>query len=311
MRASLIDGWRLGGAAISFVLSNRALQRFLFAAIAIEILVTAGAGELAVALRRDGGPVQYVFAGLGAYYLISLMSTAVAVGVAGMVADTLEERPISPSTGWERIHRRRKTIAGWALIDLAVGIPSKYVGSWTVDQVGVLVLGFGWGLLSFFAIPTIALTTATTVGTARHSLRLMRDRWGDAVYGTVYLWVRAAVVFGLPSAASVAVGVLLIHHSRIFIGGLFFAVGVAGVALTYVLALTARTVITVVLYRYASTETVYPAFPPELLDRSVRGPSSTFRRFAQKVEGRRIQGIRKRVLNVLEEPAKPDEPAGD
>jgi hypothetical protein len=297
-----VDGWRLGRAAIGFVLKNRVLQRFLFAAVGTEILIAAGIGALAVVLRRDGGPIQYVLAGVGTYYAISLMSTAVAVGVAGMVADTLEERPISTSTGWDTIRRRRKTIAGWALIDLAVGIPSKYVGSWTIDQVGVLVLGFGWGLLSFFAIPTIALTTATTVGTARHSLRLMRDRWGDAVYGTVYLWVRAVAVFGLPAAGAAAAGVLLIHNSRVFIGGALFAAGVAGVAVTYLLALTGRTVITVVLYRYASTGTVYPEFPAELLDRSVRGPSSTFRRFANKVEGRRIRGIRERVIRLLEEP---------
>ena len=36
------------------------------------------------------------------------------------------------------------------------------------------------GLLSFFAIPTIALTGASPWATARHSLRLVRSHWGDA-----------------------------------------------------------------------------------------------------------------------------------
>jgi hypothetical protein len=308
MRESLADGWRLGGAAIGFVLSSRPLQRFLLVAISSAVVISAGLAVVAVVLRRHGGPVQYVLAGLGGYYCLSLMTTAVAVGAAGLVADALEDRPVRPSTGWEMIRRRRRTIAGWALIDLAVGVPSKYIGSWTVDQLGALVLGFGWGLLSFFAIPTIALTGATTLGTARHSLRLMRGRWGDAVYGTVYLWVRAVVVFGLPAAAAVAVGVLLIRNSRVFLGGALFAAGVAGVALTYLLTMTARTVITVVLYRYADSGTVYPSFPAELLDRSVRGPSNTFRRIAQRVEGRRVQRLRRRVLDLVEEQDPKDPP---
>lgn len=304
MRTSIADGWRLGGAAVGFVLGSRPLQRFLLPAAGGVVGLYAVVAAVAVLLRRDAGPVTDVAAGLGVYYSLSLMTTAVAVGVAGLVADGLEGRPVDPSNGWEMIRRRRRTIAGWALIDLTIGVPSRYIGSWTVDQIGALVLGFGWGLLSFFAIPTIALTGATTLGTARHSLRLMRGRWGDAVYGTVYLWIRATVVYGLPSAAAVAVGVLLIHHSRVFIGGALFVVGVAGIALTYLLVMTARTVITVVLYRYADSGTLYPAFPPELLDRSVRGPSNTFRKVAQRVEGRRIRRFRERVLDAMEE--RPD-----
>ena len=88
------------------------------------------------------------------------------------------------------------------------------IDSWTVDQIAVVVLGFGWALLSFFAIPTIALTGASPWTTARHSLRLVRSHWGDAVYSTVYLWVRAVIVFGVPAAAAVAAGVLLIRRRR-------------------------------------------------------------------------------------------------
>jgi hypothetical protein len=301
-RRAVVDGWRLGGAAIGFVLDSAPLKRFLRGSVTIVILIAAGVAVAAVALRRNGGPVQYVLAGLGAYYLLGLMATAVAVGAAAIAANALEERPGSALIGWRAIRERRRTIAGWALIDLAVGVPSRLIGSWTVDQVAVFVLGFGWGLLSFFAIPTIALTGATTWQTARHSLHLMRGRWGDAVYSTVYLWIRAVVVFGLPGAAGVAGGVLLIRSGRVIIGGALFAVGAATIALCFLLAQAARMVITVVLYRYADTGTVYPAFPPELLDRSVRGPSNTFRRVAQRLEGNRVRRVRARALRALDDP---------
>ena len=150
------DGWRLGGAALRYVLANRALQRFVLGAVVIVVVVSAGVAVAAVALRREAGPVGYVLVGLA--------------------ADSLESRPVTPSTGWQVIARRRRSIAGWAVVDLAVGVPSRAIGSWTVDQVAVLLIGFGWGVVSFFAIPTIALTGASPLAAARQSLRLVRRR---------------------------------------------------------------------------------------------------------------------------------------
>jgi hypothetical protein len=296
------DGWRLGGAALRYVLASRALQRFVLGAAVIVVVLSAGVAVAAVALRREAGPVGYVLVGLTAYYCLSVMVTAVAVGVAGLVAESLESRPATPATGWRVIARRRRSIAGWAVVDLAVGVPSRAVGSWTVDQVAFLLIGFGWGVVSFFAIPTIALTGASPLATARQSLRLVRRRWGDAVYSTVYVWVRAAVVFGLPATAAVVVGVLLIRAGAVISGGALFAAGVAGLALAFLLVQTARAVLTVVLYRWAESGTVYAAFPHELLERSLRGPSSILRRLAERIEGERIRRLRRRVLGDVDSP---------
>jgi hypothetical protein len=302
MRDNLSDGWRLGGAALSFVLGNRPLQRFVLSAIIIVLAISVVVAVAAVALRREAGPLGYALVGLAAYYCLSVMVTAVAVGVAGLAAESLEMRPVTSSTGWQVIGRRRRAIAGWALVDLVVGVPSRAIGSWTVDQLAVLLIGFGWGLVSFFAIPTIALTGASPLATARHSLRLVRRCWGDVVYSTVYLWVRAVIVFGLPAAVAVLAGVLLIRDGRVIIGAALFAAGVAGLALAYLLTQTARSVLTVVLYRYAESGTVYGAFPAELLERGLRGPSSIVRRLAQRIEGDRIRRLRRRVLGDIDEP---------
>jgi hypothetical protein len=302
MRDNLSDGWRLGGVALGFVLGNRALQRFVLSATVIVLAISVGVAVAAVALRREAGPVGYALVGLAAYYCLSVMVTAVAVGVAGLVADSLESRPVSPATGWRVIGRRRRSIAGWALVDLVVGVPSRTIGSWTVNQLGVLLIGFGWSLLSFFAIPTIALTGASPLATARHSLRLVRRRWGDAVYSTVSLWVRGVVVFGLPAAVSALAGVLLIRDGRVIIGAALFAAGVAGLALAYLLTQTARSVLTVVLYRYAESETVYAAFPVDLLERGVRGPSGIVRGLVQRIDSDRIRRLRRRVLGDVDEP---------
>ena len=290
------DGWLLSGAALRYVLRDRVLKRFALTAAAALAIAAAGVAVTAVALRREAGPVGYVLVGLAAYYCLSVMVTAAAVGVAGIVADGLDGRPVTPSTGWRLMNRRRGPIAGWAVLDLAVGLPSRFVGSWTVDRLVAIVLGFGWGVLSFFAIPAIAFTGGSPWATARHSLRLVRARWGDAVYSTVYLWVRAVVLFGVPAGGAGVLGVVLIRSDAPVLGGALFAAGVAGLALGYLVAQVARAVLTVVLYRYAESGAVNPSFPAELLDRGLRGPSATVRRVAERIEGDRTRRLRSRVL---------------
>jgi hypothetical protein len=90
--------------------------------------------------------------------------------------------------------------------------------------------------------------------------------------------------------------VLLIRAGAEITGAILFTAGVAGLALTYLLAQGARAVITVVLYRFAESARVYPAFPAELLERSVRGPSTVLSRIARRIEGDRLQRLRKRLL---------------
>jgi hypothetical protein len=80
---------------------------------------------------------------------------------------------------------------------------------------------------------------------------------------------------------------------------------VSGLALAYSLAHVARAVLTVVLYRYADSETVYPAFPAELLERSVRGPSSVVRRLSERLEGDRVRRLRRRVVGDVEDASRP------
>jgi hypothetical protein len=300
MRTYLADGWHLSGAAIGFVLANRPLKRFLLGAIGAMLLISAAVAAAGVLLRRHAGPVEYVLVGVGVSYCLNLIVTAVAVGAAGLVAGSLEGRRVSASTGWETMRLRRRPIAGWAVVESLVGLPSRAVGSWSTEQLGGIVLGFGWNILTFFAIPAIALAGEGPLRTARRSLRLVRSCWGDAVSSTVYLWVRAVVIFGLPAAASVGVGVLLIRGGHEFLGGALFVGGVAGLALAYLLAQVGRTVLTVVLYRYAESGAVYPAFPADLLERSVRGSSKFALSVARRIEGDRLRRLRRRVLGELE-----------
>ena len=47
-----------------------------------------------------GRAVGYLLVGLAAYYCLSLMVIAIGVGLAGLVADSLDSRPVTPVDGW-------------------------------------------------------------------------------------------------------------------------------------------------------------------------------------------------------------------
>jgi hypothetical protein len=118
-------------------------------------------------------------------------------------------------------------------------------------------------------------------------------------------------MFGLPAGGAAVVGVLLVRHGATVLGAALFAAGVAGLALTALLTQAARAVLTVVLYRYAESGTVYSAFPADLLERSVTGPSSLVRRIGAHVEGDRLRRLRARLRGDPEARTaspEPDEP---
>src|SRR5204862_477531 len=88
---------------------------------------------------------------------------------------SLDGRRVSAATGWKTMRRRRRPIAGWAVVESLVGLPSRAVGSWSTEQLGGIVLGFGWNILTFFAIPGIALAGEGPLRTARRSPPPQKD----------------------------------------------------------------------------------------------------------------------------------------
>ena len=89
----------------------------------------------------------------------------------------------------------------WALVVVAVGIPARVLTGWGIDQLAAVLLGFGWGVLTFFAVPAIALAGDGPIGAGIRSVRLVGHQWGTQVVGMVYVWLRPIVFIGLPVSA--------------------------------------------------------------------------------------------------------------
>jgi hypothetical protein len=167
--------------------------------------------------------------------------------------------------------------------------------SWGVDQLAAVLLGFGWAVVSFFAIPAIALMGDGPLRAAERSLRLVRRFWAGQVAGMVYVWLRPALFIGLPGAVSLLLGIVLERSGADFLGWSFGLGGAIALAVAYLFAVCARSVLGVAIFRLAESGSAPRGFDQAALKRLMRGPTPLIERFARRLDGERLRRLRRRL----------------
>lgn len=299
MREYVRDGWDLGGAALRLAVDHRELRRFAATAYGGAIILEAGIAATVVFVRHNLALWQRPIVLIVLAYLAAFLSALVAVGLAGLSARILEERQARAGDGWKLMRERVWQIAGWAGIVVAVGIPSRFLTGWGVDQLSAVLLGFGWAVLSFFAIPAIALRGDGPIAAGLRSLRLVGQRWGEQVVGMVYVWVRPAVFLGIPGAVAVAVGIFVERTGHDLLGWTIAVAGGFVMAVAYLLVVAAQSILSVTLFRFAEGGNVHQSFNREQLERVLRGPAPLVTRAVRRLEGDRTRRLRERVRSLL------------
>jgi hypothetical protein len=145
--------------------------------------------------------------------------------------------------------RRIRAVLGWSLLSAGVGLVLQGL----VERIpfGGRVLawfaGVAWELATIFAVPLLVLEHAGPLRAARRSGELVRERWGEALGGTVSIAFWAAI----PSAIGgglIGAGIATTNATARAV-----LVGSALVVFAVVGGLTAATreLFSVALYRYA------------------------------------------------------------
>ncbi len=294
------DGWDLGGAALRLAVDHPELRRFAAiaygSAIVAELLVSAGV----IFVRHHVALWQRPIVVIALAYLAALLSALAAVGLAGLSARLLDGAELRSADGWALMRQRFRQVAGWAAIVVLIGIPSRFLTGWGVDQLSAVLLGFGWAVLSFFAIPAIALRGDGPIAAGLRSLRLVGQRWGEQVVGMVYVWVRPAVFLGLPGALAVAGGIVLDRSGHDLLGWTIAVAGAFAIAIAYLVTVAAQSVLSVTLFRFAEGDEVHSAFSPEQLERVLRGPAPMVTRVVRRLEGKRTRRLRERIRSLFD-----------
>jgi len=211
--------------------------------------------------------------GLIALFPTTVIGAFLNVALASAAGAALEGRPISVREAISRALSRLPQIALWSLLAMGVGILLDQIASRLPGggAIAKWVAGAAWSLATIFVIPLLALEGCSAVSAVRQSTRLVRQRWGEGLAGTLTIgaWVVLAII---PLCMAIGVGGSL-SETAPAAAAVILSAGVVGILVVSFLAAAVRQVFAVALYRYASAGAT-GAFPGEALEQpfSLRDP---------------------------------------
>src|SRR4051794_8489494 len=265
-------GWQLTKKSWALLRENPELLRFPLyggAATIVCAIIVVGPG---VYLIEDD---QTVFGGVLAvigFYLLAVIGTYFSVGLAAAADMIFRGRQASVGDGLEVARSRFPQIAGWAAVSTTIGLAlSALENQGAVGQILGRVLAVGWSLITFLAVPVIALEGSGPFAALKRSAGLFKSRWGAQVTGNIAIGGAVFLVDVLPSALLVFAG-FLIWASTSFVGALLLVLvlGVIGLAISMLISSALSNIFGVALYRYVLDGEAVGGFTAEEFESAVR-----------------------------------------
>jgi hypothetical protein len=186
-------------------------------------------------------------------YPLTFLSVFLNVAVAAAASEALQGRRMGLLDALGAAAGRIGQIALWSALATGVGLLLQEIAS-RLPGGGRLtswILGAAWSLVTFFAIPILALEGCGALGCVKRSAGLMRERWGEGLTGTVAVNGVLAIVGGVFGGV-LGVGASMSSSSP-GTGYTLVLIGLIGIMLAATAGNAIRQVFAVALYRYALT----------------------------------------------------------
>lgn len=263
-------GWELTKKSWGVLRENPDLLRFpLYGGIATIVCALIVVGPGVFLIEED----QAIFGGALAvigFYLLAVVGTYFSVGLAAAANMVFQGQQATVADGLAVSRSRFSQIAGWAALSATLGIAlSALENQGAIGQIVGRLLAIGWSLITFLAVPVIALEGTGPFQTLKRSSSLFKSRWGAQVTGNIAIG-GAVFLFGvLPSGLLIFAG-FLIWASASFAGALLLVIGVIGLAISMLVSSALSNVFGVALYRYALDGEAVGGFTSEELESAVR-----------------------------------------
>jgi len=263
-------GWELTKKSWGLLRENPTLLRFpLYGGVATIVCALLVVGPGVYLIEDDQAAVGGPLAVIG-FYLLAVIGTYFSVGLAAAADMIFRGQDAGVGDGLAVSRERFSQIAGWAAVSTVIGLVLNAIESQgTLGQIFGRVLAVGWSLITFLAVPVIALEGTGPFATLKRSASLFRSRWGQQITGNIAIG-GAVFLFGvLPSALLIFAG-FLIWASASFAGALLLVIGVIGLAISMLVSSALSNIFGVALYRYALDGEAVGGFTPEELDSAVK-----------------------------------------
>ena len=172
--------------------------------------------------------------------------------------------------GLEVARSRFGPIAGWAAVSTIVGvILSILEDQGILGQIFGRILDIGWSLITFLAVPVIAIEGTGPFETLKRSAGLFRSKWGQQITGNLAIGGLVFLLGVLPGALLIVGGVLL-WSSTTFGAAVLVIVGAIVLAIALLISKALSGIFGVALYRYATGGEPVGGFTAAELESAVR-----------------------------------------
>jgi Family of unknown function (DUF6159) len=274
-------GWELTKKSWALLRTHRVLFTFpvygvVASLVIVAVTVLPGIYLLDANVTVPGG-IAVIAIGI---YVAAFVGYYFSVGLAAAADKTFRGESATVADGLAVSRQRLGAIAGWALISALLGV--AFAALEQIRGVGLIIGGLlnaAWSLITFLAVPVIALEGTGPIETVKRSAELFRSRWVGQVTGNVAIGGIVALVGLLPGIAITAIGILVWSSDSggdgVAFGAVLVAAGVVIVAVSMLLMQAMRGVFGVALYRFAADGRAAGGFTEAELESAVRSRGGT------------------------------------
>ncbi len=148
--------------------------------------------------------------------------------------------------------RRLPRILAWSFVSACVGV---FLGS-IEEKSGVIgkfiirLLGAGWAIASYFAVPVFITEDLGPIDTLKKSASMIKKTWGETITAEVGM-TALVIVAALPAVALIALGVFSLELIPL-LGGALISLGILWILGVVLAGFTLDGILTSALYLYAT-----------------------------------------------------------
>jgi hypothetical protein len=264
-------GWGLTKKSWTLLNGNRELVRFpLYGAFATVPLAILFFGPGLYLLDKDSlaGAIPLLVIGV---YVLSVVGIYFSVGLAAAANMIFNGQPATVADGLAVARANFSQICGWAAISTAISVLMAVLENQggVAGNIAARLVGMAWSLVTFLAVPVIAIEGTGPVETLKRSASIFRQRWGQQITGNIAIGAAVFLIGVLPAAILIVAGVVL-WSSASFLGAVLVVIGALIFAIAMLVSRALSGVFGVALYRYALDGEVLGGFTQEDLESAVK-----------------------------------------
>lgn len=264
-------GWGLTKKSWALLREHPSLIRFpLYGGVATTLLAIVFLGPGLYLFDDDqlAGAIPLIVIGV---YVLSLVGFYFSVGLAACADMIFRGEEATVSDGLAVARTRLRQISGWAAVSAAIslvmGVLENQGGA--LGTIAARLVGMAWSLVTFLAVPVIAIEGTGPFETIKRSGALFRERWGQQITGNIAIGAAVFLLGVLPAIVLIGGGIVL-WSSASFLGALLVVIGALVLAIAMLISRALSGIFGVALYRYALDGETVGGFTRNELESAVK-----------------------------------------